>query len=197
MKNRGVFSACPRLPGMAHKTGGRPETLPGQIAAQGIEDRERGNTVEGAEPDRIPVPPAPSLAEPTISNRLPASAPAAKRKYSLSLRIPAELVAGFRDVLGDYPASDRKAIRRGLAGQVQARLGRDLPAPASDRAEDGPCDTIRLDLRLDPAAVATLQRHYDPHGLIPAVTVIARAVEPVYATLLRDVLRKAGRRDCA
>ncbi|MFC3058380.1 hypothetical protein [Paenirhodobacter populi] len=194
MKNRGVFSASPRLPGLAHKTGGRPEALPGQIAVPVTEDRDSASRIEGAEPDRIPVPPAPAQPVSVTSNRSPALAPPAKRKYSLSLRIPAELVAGFGDVLGGYVASDRKAIRRGLAGQVQAQIVRNLPEPASGHAEQGPCETIRLDLRLDLATVADLQRRHDPHGLMPAVTMIARAVEPFYATLLRDLLSRTGQR---
>lgn len=194
MKNRGVFSASPRLPRMAHKSGGRPENLSGQISGQLTDDRDNDLKAAGAGPDRPPVSPAPSMTEPPAPHHLPASAPAAKRKYSLSLRIPADLVAGFRNALEDYPASDRTAIRRGLAGQVQAQIARDLPVSASDRAADGPCETIRLDLRLDPATVAELQRRHDPHGLMPAVAVTARAVEPLYALLLRDLLTRTGQR---
>jgi hypothetical protein len=97
----------------------------------------------------------------------------------------------FARLLASYPATGRTAIRRRLAAAAQERLDRDLPAAPLPRL--GPCSSVRLDLRLSAEIVARLLAQHDPHGLMPAATVVARVVEPIYAQLLSDVLRKTGR----
>lgn len=190
MKNRGVFSTSPRLPGMAHKTGGRPETLAGQITAP-IEPRPQADIPRAAPAIREVCAPAPSGEVPAL-NPFNAAAPSTKRKYSLSLRIEAELVARFEGALECYPASEHASIRRGLATMVRETLAQDLRASHYRNPSQVPHSTVRLDFRLDPETVQALGRIHDPYGLMPVTTMIARAVESVYADVLHKLLSRAG-----
>ncbi len=189
MKNRGVFSTSPRLPGMAHKTGGRPETLAGQITAP-IEPRPQAD-IPAAGPEIREVCASGLSGEGAAQNPFIAAVPSTKRKYSLSLRIEAELVARFEWALESYPASEHASIRRGLATIVRERLAQDLHASHYRNPSQVPHNTVRLDLRLDPETVQALGRILDPYGLMPLTTMIARAVEPVYADVLRKLLSRA------
>lgn len=191
MKNRGVFSTSPRLPGMAHKVGGRPETLAGQIAAQ-IEPRPQADIARAAPEIREVSAPALLSGETSEREQSGATAPSTKRKYSLSLRIEAELVAGCERVLQSYPASDHASIRRGIAGMVRETLAQNPPASPSRKQSQLAHTTVRLDLRLAPDIVQALARVNDPYGLMPLTTMLARAVEPVYADVLRNLLSRAA-----
>lgn len=189
MKNRGVFSTSPRLPGMAHKTGGRPESLAGQIAAPVVPDVE-AETVGFVPKTRELPPPAPP-GEASALKPPSAAAPSAKRKYSLSLRIEADLVARCEQVLQSYPVTDHASIRRGIATMVREALAQNLLSSPSRNQSQLAHSTVRLDLRLDAEIVQALGRVQDPYGLMPVTTMIARAVEPVYADVLRNLLGRA------
>ena len=189
MKNRGVLSGGPRLPGTSHKAEGRPGDLPGQIAAKepspGVVDLPKGK----AGPDRAAGP----RDLPTPSDPVPAfpPVPSATRKFSLSLRIESRLAGEFAGLMAGYPAAGQPAIRRELARRLRARLAE--PAPPGLQSGKVPTTTIRLDLRLSPHIVGLLRQRQDPLGLMPLTTVLTWAVEPHYAALLQDILDSADR----
>ncbi|NPD15056.1 hypothetical protein HOY34_07545 [Xinfangfangia sp. D13-10-4-6] len=193
MKNRGVINSGPRLPGSAHKQDGRPGDLPGRIAVQDRISPDPETASDPGKPDLRDAAPE-SSSGPRIPDRAPApkpaSAPLPRRKYSLTLKIETVLADEFASLLASYPVGGRRAIRHKLAAAAQERLARELPAAPLPRL--GTCSSVRLDLRLSGEIVARLLAQHDPHGLMPTVTVLARAVEPIYAQLLSDVLRKTG-----
>lgn len=186
MKNRGVTGQYPRLPGMGHKTEGRPAALPGRIAA----DRPQ------AEPAVSPMATTPDEEGQSHATDTSAKAPAVQsarsgtRKYSLSLRIDRRLADAFTRLLAGQSPSARAAIRRRLAASLRPRLdaGTELlaPTPEHDSA------TIRLDLRLPPDFVAQIRRRHDPQDLLPATTILAQVIAPEYAALLDALLRRAA-----
>lgn len=194
MKNRGVINSGPRLPGSAHKQDGRPGDLPGRIAVQ---DRISPDPATGPDPEKsglinaAPVPPSVAPMPDRAPAPPPASARLPRRKYSLTLKIETVLADEFARLLASYPVGGRRAIRHKLAAAAQERLDRELPAAPLPRL--GTCSSVRLDLRLCGEIVARLLAQHDPHGLMLPATVLARAVEPVYAQLLSDILRKTGR----
>ncbi len=191
MKNRGVLSGGPRLPGTSHKAEGRPGDLPGQIAAKEPNPGGVDLPPNKANPDRTAGPrdlPPPSNADP--ASAFP-PVPSATRKFSLSLRIESRLAGEFAGLMAGYPTAGQPAIRRELARRLRARLAE--PAPPGQQSGKVPTTTIRLDLRLSPHIVGVLRRRQDPLGLMPLTTVLTRAVEPHYAALLQDILASAGR----
>lgn len=191
MKNRGVTSQHPRLPGMGHKAEGRPAALPGLIAA---------------DPPQQPGAAAPQVAarrieeqQPRVTSTSPRacstqSSRSGTRKYSLSLRIDQHLADAFAGLLAGQLPSARAAIRRRLAASLRARLDArvDFLSPATAQEST----TIRLDLRLPPDFVARIRRRHDPQDLLPATTVLAQVIAPEYAALLDALLRRAAEPTC-
>lgn len=187
MKNRGVTSQRPRLPGLGHKAETRPAVLPRQIAAD--PPQQPGAAAPQAAARRIEEqqPRVTSTSPRACSTQSPRSG---TRKYSLSLRIDKHLAEAFADLLVGQPPSARAAIRRRLAATLRARL--DARADFLPPATAQESTTIRLDLRLPPDFVARIRRRHDPQDLLPATTVLAQAIAPEYAALLDAVLRRAS-----
>ncbi|MCL4069496.1 hypothetical protein M3484_23350 [Pseudomonas sp. GX19020] len=193
MKNRGVFNSGSRLPGMGHKTEGRPEMLPGQISAPLVGDRPSDAKQIASRPaeKRLPVSARSTMPLSSAASQVNPKASSPKRKYSLSLRIDTDIADGFERLLASYPAASGPSIRRDLAAQVQDHLTRDLPRTLP--LENARCQTLRLDLRLSTTTVDLLRHHHDPHAVMPVTTMLARAVEPIYSTLLRNLLCRTGK----
>ncbi|WP_140849367.1 hypothetical protein [Paracoccus sp. FO-3] len=186
MKNRGVTSQRPRLPGLGHKAETRPTALPEQIAA----DRPQPDAAVAHAAAQTSEEQQSHITGTSRKASPPQAAHSGSRKYSLSLRIDRHLADGFARLLLGQSPSAQAAIRRRLAATLRARLdaGADFLPPATAQEST----TIRLDLRLPPDFVARMRRRHDPRDLLPATTVIAQVIAPEYAALLDALLRRTS-----